>query len=114
MGRSWQVLVPTLVGGPLDARRVSVVACSYYHSVAFAQGELFGFGRNDYGQLGLGDTVDRLTPTRIEGCSGKEVVSLACVGTLQMGTLTQTPCDRGWTPRQNALVPVPCASSPRP
>lgn len=31
-----------------------------------ADGKLFGFGRNQNGQLGLGSTADRLHPTLIE------------------------------------------------
>lgn len=34
---------------------VEQLACGYYHSVALSEsGEVFAFGRNDYGQLGLG------------------------------------------------------------
>ena len=44
----------------LATKRVATVSCSYYHSVvATTSGEVFAFGRNDYGQLGVGDTVDR-------------------------------------------------------
>lgn len=34
---------------------VEQVACGYHHTVALSEsGSVFAFGRNDYGQLGLG------------------------------------------------------------
>jgi alpha-tubulin suppressor-like RCC1 family protein len=39
---------------------------------------VFVFGRGDFGQLGLGDTHDRLTPTLCEGLAGLGIASLAC------------------------------------
>jgi RCC1 and BTB domain-containing protein len=57
---------PRLVRG-LERRRVTVVACSYYHTlVACDDGDLFSFGRNDFGQLGHGDTTDKKQPTWLE------------------------------------------------
>lgn len=44
-------------GGPIDG-----------HSLALAaDGTVYAWGRDDYGQLGLGDTQDRHTPTRVPG-----------------------------------------------
>ena len=41
----------------------TAVACGYYHStVVLANGTVQTFGRNNVGQLGLNDTVSRLTP----------------------------------------------------
>eukprot|EP00941_MAST-03F_sp_MAST-3F-sp1_P001907 g1907.t1 len=88
-GHTSRVLVPTLVEGPFLRRRVKLVACSYYHSVAFtaprggdatdnSTTEVFAFGRNDHGQLGLADTAFRAGPTPIPSLSGKRVVALAC------------------------------------
>jgi hypothetical protein len=47
--------------------RVTTATCSYYHTLVVCdQGRrLFVCGRNDCGQLGLGDVVDRLVPTEV-------------------------------------------------
>ena len=69
LGTTTAVASPTLVHGfgPAFRRRVVHVSCSYYHSVvADDRGELFAFGRNDFGQLGLGDATDRLDPTLVQ------------------------------------------------
>jgi alpha-tubulin suppressor-like RCC1 family protein len=57
---------PMLVGE--DADWATVVGRG---SSAFAlkrDGSLWAWGRNQRGQLGLGDEVDRYLPTRVEGC----------------------------------------------
>ena len=41
-------------------------------------GELFAWGDNMQGQLGLGDTERRTTPTLITALSGKHVTAIAC------------------------------------
>lgn len=63
----------------LEGKRVTLVSCSYYHSiVACESGEVYTFGRNDYGQLGHGDLVDKKTPHLIDGLRGHVPSSLAC------------------------------------
>lgn len=37
-------------------------------------GKLYTFGRNDFGQLGLGDKVDRYTPTLVPGFDSVDLV----------------------------------------
>ena len=70
--------VPRLVDS-LRAYRVKHVSCSYYHSiVACEDDKIFGFGRNDYGQLGLGHNDDKLRPTPIAFFHGQRVVDIAC------------------------------------
>ena len=62
----------------LIARRVVLAACSYHHSVMLcADGSLFSCGRNDSGQLGHGDTVDKKTPQCVSNCP-RGVVSVSC------------------------------------
>ena len=44
----------------------AVVACGYDYSLAVKKdGTLWAWGFNRFGQLGLGDTTDRLTPTPV-------------------------------------------------
>jgi len=63
----------------LRSKRVVKVACSYHHSlIATDEHEVFAFGRNDYGQLGIGDTIDRAKPQRLDSLGRKAVHSLAC------------------------------------
>jgi alpha-tubulin suppressor-like RCC1 family protein len=57
---------------------VVLAACSYHHSVFLcSDGSLFACGRNDSGQLGHGDTVDKKTPQAILSAP-RHVVTLSC------------------------------------
>jgi len=64
-GNTISVSEPCLVQS-LISEVVTLVSCSYYHSVVYCKsGALYTFGRNDFGQLGLGDNIDRTKPTRV-------------------------------------------------
>jgi alpha-tubulin suppressor-like RCC1 family protein/fibronectin type 3 domain-containing protein len=63
---SW---VPVKVLG-LPGRAMSVGAGSFHSLVVLENGDVYGFGKNDQGQLGLGDTTDRLVPTKMQGLLG--------------------------------------------
>jgi len=55
--------MPTLVN--LDFK-VKMVACGGYHTMIISDdGNLYAFGRNNYGQLGLGDNQERNIPTLV-------------------------------------------------
>ena len=45
---------------------------------------LYSFGRNDYGQLGLGDTTNRTSPTKV-GTSTWKAVAGGCYHSLPLG-----------------------------
>lgn len=70
--------IPRLVKG-LENKRVDLVSCSYYHSIVSCDnGDIYSFGRNDYGQLGHGDTIDKKVPHLVHSLHGRTAVSLAC------------------------------------
>lgn len=76
------VMAPTLVRELADTR-VAEVACSYFHTVmATTAGELFACGRNDFGQLGMGDTTDWFVPRPVgyflRGLGARSVLAVAC------------------------------------
>ena len=49
----------------------TAVAAGCAHSlVLLANGDVYAFGYNEYGELGLGDTTERLTPTKITALPG--------------------------------------------
>jgi alpha-tubulin suppressor-like RCC1 family protein len=57
---------PTQVGSARDWAAIAPGGADSYHTVALKQnGTLWAWGLNRFGQLGLGDTRDRLTPTRV-------------------------------------------------
>ena len=63
-------VVPTLVRGELEGRKVLQVAAGAAHTVCVAGGGVvMSFGRNDEGQLGVGDTESRLVPTLLRGAA---------------------------------------------
>ncbi|CAG9463842.1 unnamed protein product [Pedinophyceae sp. YPF-701] len=63
-------------------KKIHLIAAgsSACHSVIVdGDGKAYAFGRNEFGQLGLGDTVQRNAPTQIEGpLKDKKVVAAAC------------------------------------
>lgn len=49
------------------------------HSLILSiSGSLFSWGKNDYGQLGLGDNIDRTLPTKIKMLSLKSIYHIDC------------------------------------
>jgi len=55
------------------------VACGYSHTLVLTELEhLYSFGKNSSGQLGLGDVVDRSTPTLMFYFANKKVLEVAC------------------------------------
>ncbi|VVC31316.1 Hypothetical protein CINCED_3A018116 [Cinara cedri] len=55
-------LVKSLVGLP-----ISFIACGGYHSfVVSKSGAVFGWGKNDFGQLGLNNQINILLPTQLK------------------------------------------------
>jgi alpha-tubulin suppressor-like RCC1 family protein len=69
----------TFAAGIATVNRFPAVAGGAYHTaVLLADGTLRTFGRNTNGQLGLGDTTDRVVPVAVSGIAGATAV--ACGG----------------------------------
>ncbi|CAB3387466.1 Hypothetical predicted protein [Cloeon dipterum] len=81
LGTKQQTLVPTKVGGTLGTKRVVQVACSGMHTLALTSDrEVFSFGHNDCGQLGLVQNEDQTRPMKLDfPFSGKVVTAIACL-----------------------------------
>ncbi len=60
------------------APRFEDIGCGENHSVAISStGEVYAWGANKHGQLGLGDTADRVHPTPLQNFK-KKTTALAC------------------------------------
>ena len=72
-------VVPTLVRGGLQGRKVLQVAAGAGHTVCVTvEGAVFAFGCNSFGQLGFGDTDGRNVPTLLRGeLENKSVMQVA-------------------------------------
>ena len=70
---------PSLVSYLSEEERVVAVAAGHLHSFAVTEmGELYSWGYNRDYQLGLGDILDRVLPTRVGGAlEGARVTSVA-------------------------------------
>ncbi|KAL3521135.1 hypothetical protein ACH5RR_019284 [Cinchona calisaya] len=83
--------LPRLLEAPsLETVHAKIVSCGARHSaVVTEEGKVFCWGWNKYGQLGLGDVIDRNIPSQvaIEGCIPKNV---AC-GWWHTLLLTESP-----------------------
>ncbi|PWA88176.1 Regulator of chromosome condensation 1/beta-lactamase-inhibitor protein II [Artemisia annua] len=63
--------LPRLLDAPsLENEHARVVSCGARHSAVVTDGKVFCWGWNKYGQLGLGDVIDRNIPSQVtlEGC----------------------------------------------
>ena len=65
-------LLPSPTGQPVTA-----IACGRDHSAFISAGALWLFGRNDDGQLGLGDNATRFAPERLAAPNGRAVDAVA-------------------------------------
>ncbi|CAB3388424.1 Hypothetical predicted protein [Cloeon dipterum] len=72
--------MPTQISGSLKNKRVVQVACGHKHTLALtSQGEVYAFGLNCAGQLGLSTTSNQLLPQKVGGLlDGTIVTSVAC------------------------------------
>jgi alpha-tubulin suppressor-like RCC1 family protein len=59
----------------LPGRAASVAAGTFHSLVLLENGDLYAFGWNEYGQLGLGDTAERHSPTRVTTLAGVTAVA---------------------------------------
>ncbi|WAQ99892.1 MYCB2-like protein [Mya arenaria] len=107
--------------GPGDVP-VTQIACGMHHTAVLLQnGEVYTFGSNQYGQLGLGDTITRGTPTRVPlPSTAQQVVTgshhtvillangqvLTC-GNYQKGALGRMNAEDGAKSKMNNWYAVP-------
>ncbi|ETN13551.1 hypothetical protein, variant 20 [Phytophthora nicotianae INRA-310] len=73
------VLQPTRLAPPLDRAVVPQLSCGYHHTAIVTEdGAVYTFGRNDYGQLGLGHKLHTARPTHVESLSRMRITQVAC------------------------------------
>lgn len=87
-GTTTNSLVPVKVAqqtGVLAGKVVSKVTSAQYHSCALAQGSVYCWGKNQYGQLGSGSTTDSNVPVKVGG-------ALASLATTDISTSGDTSC----------------------
>ena len=70
--------------------KVQVVVGSSHRLFLTHEGDVYAWGQNDHGQLGLGDRVDRKVPTVVESLRGRDVHTIAAGN-----GFTLIGCDRG-------------------
>ncbi|XP_065336812.1 RCC1 and BTB domain-containing protein 1-like [Cloeon dipterum] len=80
LGTKEYTKVPTKISGSLEHKKVVQVACGGLHTLALtSEGEVYAFGWNWYGQLGLGTKDNQSLPQRVGGLlHGTIVTSVAC------------------------------------
>jgi len=63
----------------LSGKHVVHIACGSTYSAALtAAGELYTWGRGNYGRLGLGGSEDQTVPSLVAGLKGHRVTDMAC------------------------------------
>ncbi|KAG6597866.1 putative RCC1 and BTB domain-containing protein [Phytophthora cinnamomi] len=73
------VLQPTRLAAPLDRAVVPQLSCGYHHTAVVTEdGAVYTFGRNDYGQLGLGHKMHMARPARVESLARMRITQVAC------------------------------------
>ncbi|KAL5810183.1 hypothetical protein ACOSQ4_026751 [Xanthoceras sorbifolium] len=69
----------TVVEGSLREEFVKEISSGSYHvAVLTSEGNVYTWGRNANGQLGLGDVEDRNSPTFVEALRDRQVESIVC------------------------------------
>eukprot|EP00794_Sanderia_malayensis_P011418 gene11418-12608_t len=59
---------PTLVKANIGKKKIRQIACGSYHSVSMtSDGEVYSWGSNNCGQLGMANTSNQAVPVKVEG-----------------------------------------------
>ena len=67
------------VSASFGGRKVTRITCGQTSSMAVLEnGEVYGWGYNGNGQLGLGNNINQLNPQRVTGLQGVVVTSVVC------------------------------------
>eukprot|EP00058_Branchiostoma_floridae_P025861 XP_002611351.1 hypothetical protein BRAFLDRAFT_73256 [Branchiostoma floridae] len=94
--REEPTLVRGLSGKQLGRHVVHIVCGSTYSAAITADGELFTWGRGNYGRLGHGSSEDQLTPTLVVSLKGRRVIDICC-GSGDAQTLAVTDDGTVWS-----------------
>ncbi|CAF0899632.1 unnamed protein product [Brachionus calyciflorus] len=71
---STPIYLKSIQGIPIEQ-----IACGAHHSLILTvSGNIFSFGRNDCGQLGFGDTVNRLFPMNLKSINNLKPCYISC------------------------------------
>ncbi|RVE74076.1 hypothetical protein OJAV_G00037550 [Oryzias javanicus] len=99
-GDATYVEEPTLIAafsGKQAGKQVVEIACGSTYSAAItADGELYTWGRGNYGRLGHGSSEDVTTPMLVTALKGQKVVDVAC-GSGDAQTLAVTENGQVWS-----------------
>ena len=71
------------MSGILEGKNIVQVDCGHTHTIALsAEGEVYSWGGNRYGQLGIGNTAPEVDLVKISGLNGfdKKIVQVASGG----------------------------------
>ncbi|KAK3100706.1 hypothetical protein FSP39_024049, partial [Pinctada imbricata] len=82
----------------LSGRQIVKIACgSTYSAAVTANGELYTWGRGNYGRLGHGSSEDQTTPKVVKALKGHHVIDVACgSGDAQTVAVTNTGAVYSW------------------
>jgi alpha-tubulin suppressor-like RCC1 family protein len=70
-GSTTNAFAPVQVGFPVGVTNWISICAGLYHSLAIgSEGELYAWGRNNSGQLGIGNTNNQLTPVHVNRPAG--------------------------------------------
>jgi TBC1 domain family member 14 len=71
----YDVASPRLVEGLSDALVVDI-SCGYHHTIALdVDGVIYSWGKNDHGQLGIGNTDQHFSPIRVASLNWEPITS---------------------------------------
>lgn len=63
----------------LSGKQVTQISCGSTYSAAITgSGELYTWGRGNYGRLGHGTSDDVSEPTMVKGLRGHRIIDIAC------------------------------------
>ena len=88
LGHTASVTAPQRIIEGLEGVEVADISCGGWHSALLTtEGEVYVFGRGEYGRLGIGDKTgsSKLRPTLVKALEGTRMVQLSCGGSHTLG-----------------------------